>query len=540
MMQSTNLEVFCGSVLVRKISGSATEVDFAKRLKEFMASDGTFYSTLGSKESSIKNTRLALKVLVAFIGELNPSILDSFADSLLQLLPQGDDETAVDPILLSSLSRISSKKPRLMGPRLVAVTESLLHLRHSDKFETAAGVIESLNFITTYKASPVFVTFRSPTIGQEDLSKTIVVDVFDVLGRPAPIESMEIRSMKKAGRDTALYQGGLEGGLLDLSTIDGISPGLFSVDLSVTVTGHLKPVTKTLAFVVHGALEVVNVALGVTTAKQVSVADLAVLSGQGSLDDMSASAAKGDYIHIALGLSSPVKQGERFHKPHQVFVKFTNQDSGVSTLFVAAADGKLGDGSGSKYRTSVSLSKETERFAHASGVYTVSLLVSDVAYGTPSEWVLGPLYLKFPTLTVKDYPLYTKPLMYTSDNTLKALPEITHVMRPESKRASAFMSTIFTILSIAPLVVFVAFILHLGPNLNLLKSVSSVLFVVCLLVTLFLYAAYWLAMEGASFYDTIKYLCFLVPVTIIIGSSAVSSVSETRIANKDKDKVKSA
>lgn len=527
---------FAGSALFCKASGIAVNEDVAAKLKAFMASDGTFQSSIGSKETSTQNSRLALEVLAIYAADLSPNALDTFANSVLPLLPQGDDETIVNPTLLSPLSKISSKKPRLVGPRLVAVTESLLQLRHSDSLETVSDVLESLNFVMTYKASPIFITLRSPTIRSDDFSKILVVDVVDLFGNAAAVESVEVRAIKRSGRDTVLFQGVLEGNSLDLSAIDGIVSGLFAAELSVTVTGQPKAITKTVAFVIQGKLEVVDVSIGASTSKQSSISELTPVTTQNSVEDLSASAARADYVHLAFGLIAPAKSGERFQKPHQVFVKFTHEVSGVSAIFVGAADGKLAEGAGSKYRTTVSLSKESETFAHTSGMYMVSLLVSDVAYGTPIEWVVGSIEILFPAKIIKDSPLYAKPLMYTSDNTLKALPEIQHVMRPDSKRASAFMATIFTILAIAPLVLFIGFVLHLGPNLKRLQSLSSILFVVCLLVTLLLYGGYWLALEGVSFYDTIKYLCFLVPITIVIGSTAVNSVAETRMGESKKVK----
>jgi Oligosaccharyltransferase subunit Ribophorin II len=515
--------------------GTVIEEDVAKKLKGFMASDGTFRSSVGSKGSSIKNTFLALQVLASQLNDIKPAVLDTFVDAVLPLLPRGNDATPVDPTLLSLLSKISSKKPKLIGPRLDAVTESLLQLRYSDNLETLAGLLESLNVVTTYKASPVCVTFRTSSMGSEDLSKSLILDVVDVFGNPVTPDSIVVQSIKRSGRDTVLFQGPVEGNSLDLTSVEGIVPGLFAAEIAVKLPGQTTSITKTLAFAIHGQLEVVNVSAGVNALKQVSVSDLSPVASQNSLQEMSASAAKGEIVHLSFGLSSPTKAGERFQKPHQVFVKFTNEATGLSSAFVGQADGKLGDASGSKYRATVSLSKELETFKHVSGTYKISLLVSDVAYGLPTEWVVGSIDLTFPAKVIKDSPLYTKPLMFTSDNTLEALPEIQHVMRPESKRASIFMSTIFTALTTAPLVLFIGFILFLSPNLKRLQSVTSLIFVICLLVTLFLYAGYWLALEGVSFYDTIKYLCFLAPLTIIVGSSAVSSVAETRTRDSAKN-----
>lgn len=501
------------------------------RLKTFMVSDGTFRSTIGSKESSLANARIALSVMALYAEAESQSALDEIAEAALTLLPVGDDEKIVDPTILSLLSKISSKKPRLIGPRLDAVAESLLQLRYSDDLETIAGVLESLNVVMTYKAFPVYVKFRTSIIESDSISKKLSVDVVDVFGNVVAVDAIEVKAMKRAGRDGVIYQGPLDGNLLDLSSQDGIVPGLYSVNLAITLPGQTKTtVLSTLNLVVHGKLEVINVAVGVIANKQMSISDLAPVTTQNSIQDLSASALSGDFVHLSFGIHSPMKSGKRFQKPHQVFVKFTHVESGSSSFFVGVADGQLGEVPGSKYRTVVSLSKETETFMHLSGVYTISLLISDVTYDTPVEWIVGSLDLQFPAKVVKDFALYVKPLMYTSDNTLKALPEIQHVMRPDSKRASTFMATIFTLLTAAPLVIFIGFILSLGPNLKRLQSIASVSFVICLLATLLLYAGYWMALKGVNFYETIKYLCFLAPLTIIIGTSAVSSVTQTRLS----------
>jgi hypothetical protein len=518
--------------LAAKVVGIESNGDIVMRLKTFMVSDGTFRSTIASKESSLVNAKIALRVMALNAGAGSQSALDDIAEAALALLPVGDDEKIIDPTILSLLSKISSKKPRLIGPRLDVVAESLLQLRYSDDLEVIAGVLESLNVVMTYKALPVYTKFRSSIIESDSVSKTLTVDVMDVFGNVVAVDAIEVKAMKRAGRDGIIYQGPLDGNLLDLSSQDGIVPGLYSVNLAITLPGQTNAVLSTLNLVVHGKLDVINVAVGVTANKQMSISDLAPVTTQNSLHDLSASAISGDFVHLSFGIHSPMKSGKRFQKPHQVFVKFTHVDSGASSFFVGIADGQLGEVPGSKYRAVVSLSKEIETFVHQSGIYTISLLISDVSYDTPVEWVVGSLDLQFPAKVVKDFALYVKPLMYTSDNTLKALPEISHVMRPDSKRASTFMATIFTVLTAAPLVIFIGFILSLGPNLKRLQSIASISFVICLLATLLLYAGYWMALKGVNFYETIKYLCFLAPLTIVIGTSAVSSVTQARLSEK--------
>ena len=289
-----------------------------------------------------------------------------------------------------------------------------------------------------------------------------------------------------------------------------------------------------LNFVIQGKLEVSGVHIGVSTSKESSVSELTDVTVQNGIDGITGSATHNDFIHVAFTLSTPSKSGKRFQKPHQVFVKFTHLENGTSSYFVGAPDGQLDGAVGSKFRSTASLTKETETFMRESGAYTVSILAADAAYSEPIEWIIGTAELTFPATVQKSYPLYTKPLLFESDNSLTALPEIVHLMRPASKRASSFMASVFTILSIAPLILFIGFLLSLKPNLKRLVSFSSLCFVGCLATAAILYLGYWFSLDGFSFYDTIKYLCFLLPITVVVGSYAIPSVTHARLEEAKK------
>jgi Na+/H+-dicarboxylate symporter len=147
--------------------------------------------------------------------------------------------------------------------------------------------------------------------------------------------------------------------------------------------------------------------------------------------------------------------------------------------------------------------------------------------------------LRFPAKQAEHLPLYAKSLLHASDVTLKPLPEIAHVMRPPAKRASNFMATLFTGLTVAPLVVFIVFLLHMRPDLQRLGSLANLAALGCLALMLVLYVSYWLSLKGVSFYETIKYLSILTPVTVVVGSYSLASVKAMRIKQAEaavKDK----
>lgn len=60
-------------------------------------------------------------------------------------------------------------------------------------------------------------------------------------------------------------------------------------------------------------------------------------------------------------------------------------------------------------------------------------------------WDLGAVHLSLGAAPpLADSPLYAKPLLHESDITLKALPEIKHVMRAQDTRPPFVVSYAFT------------------------------------------------------------------------------------------------
>jgi hypothetical protein len=112
-------------------------------------------------------------------------------------------------------------------------------------------------------------------------------------------------------------------------------------------------------------------------------------------------------------------------------------------------------------------------------------------------------------------------------------------MRPDAKRASNIMATIFTALTWLPLLAYIIFVLSLSPNLQLLISLPSLSLLACLAAILSLYISYWLALDGASFYETIRYLCFLFPTIMVVGRYALMVLTANRLVKEKKTKVKS-
>jgi len=277
-------------------------------------------------------------------------------------------------------------------------------------------------------------------------------------------------------------------------------------------------------------LTVTDVQIAVTESKTAKGSDFTSVKTENllSTDSISASSSTSDIVHVGFKVTSDYAT----KAPHQAFVKYTHVETGVSSYFVGA-ESKISD-SEYKFKSAVNLIDEIETFLRKSGLYTVSILIGDTS-GKSKEWILGSITLSFAPKETKILPLYTKSLLHTSDNTLEALPEIIHQNRPPSKRASYFTALVFTVISLVPLLALLGFFLTLNCELSLLKAPSTFLFMLCLIGTILLYSSYWLALPGFSFYQTIYYICFLAPVTFVIGGYALKDVKKRRTSEKKEN-----
>jgi hypothetical protein len=352
------------------------------------------------------------------------------------------------------------------------------------------------------------------------------------VGSPVTVTSAEITALHKVGKDSSMFQGELsiagETMRADLSSLS-LPPGRYEATLAITTEGRSKATEHEEYFTVYDTYEVGSVKIGSSGSKKLSVGDLTEVESEfGLLTPLQASAMQNEYLHLHFSVSSKAwSDKSRFVKPHQIFIKFTNALTGKSFVFDCAWDGKLEEGLGGKYYYSLALSEESTTFGYASAEYMVSILVGDFI-ADAAEWSVGNARLEFNAAPKKEVlPLYTKSLLDASDKTLTPLPEISHRMRPPAKRASAVMSALFAVLTLLPLLALVRFVLSLKLNLDRLKG-SNVLFIACVLAALLLYGGYWLALPGMSFYDTIKYIAFLAPVTFFVGRNALGNLASAK------------
>ncbi|ETV85721.1 hypothetical protein, variant [Aphanomyces astaci] len=171
-----------------------------------------------------------------------------------------------------------------------------------------------------------------------------------------------------------------------------------------------------------------------------------------------------------------------------------------------------------------------------SGLHTVSLVVGDIHFHNALAWELGQINVELPPAPpASPTPLYTTPLLHTSDTTLQALPEITHIMRPPPTTPPPAISIVFTALVGVPLVAFVGGSLRASSLPKLPSSVAgivwSVAFLVSLLSVLALFGLYWLQLD---MFTALGYLGVLGPVIVVTGQYALAHVAARTTSPRPK------
>ncbi|KAJ1427021.1 Dolichyl-diphosphooligosaccharide--protein glycosyltransferase subunit Swp1 [Ochromonadaceae sp. CCMP2298] len=520
-----------GGVLALEVLGQLTVEDKAlamNKLTTLMAPEGTFKMKPDDSESSIANLHMALEMLSTITtgNDASDFAADVF-EKAFQLIPSGDGDSVSDALLMVPLSKLTDKKLRLVGTRLVIVTEILLSMKHSDDISVLSKVQEAFKIIASYKASPVFMDLQTNSFEASKSSQHMLkLNVLDVFGKPTAVESAEMVSVKNVGKDSIFFQGDkLTDGVLDMTSA-GLTSGRYIAQFSVLLSGRPKPTTHQSYFVVSDTASVGDVSFAVSELEDISMAEMTPVSQQNSLSDVSINALSGERIMIEYVVTSA-------KKPHQSFVRLSHTETGASAHY--AAKKSTAGGSAMTYSVSISVGEDIEKFKHLSGDYVVAILVGDAAYAVPVEYILGSVELRFPTKQAAHLPLYAKSLLHTSDTTHEKLPEIEHLMRPPAQRASDFMATVFTALTWVPLVVFLLYMLSLQPNLSRLGSVANLAALGCFAAILLLYVGYWLALEGVNFYDTIWYLVALTPMMAVLGGYSLNTVTGMREKEAKQD-----
>lgn len=119
------------------------------------------------------------------------------------------------------------------------------------------------------------------------------------------------------------------------------------------------------------------------------------------------------------------------------------------------------------------------------------------------------------------YPIYSKPLLYQSENSVKPLKEMEHVFKPENKNPFFLFPLSFTVAIIAMIPVLLFLFKKVGFEKKeevVSKKIWKILFFFCITVIIALYIYFWI---GWNMISLLKVLLPLAVCTAIVGNRAL-------------------
>ena len=293
-----------------------------------------------------------------------------------------------------------------------------------------------------------------------------------------------------------------------------LSGSRYEIEMNMNIQGRTKAVSTTAYVNVPSAIvnakdmiEEVKIGL-VQSSSQVSKGDLEVIKKQMSFSKSVSNVEDGQQkLHIQYTSTSTSTD---------FLICLTSMDSNRDIVICSPVSSTE-----KKYKTTIALAENTKLFQYTSGLYLIEIVGTSVHCS--ETFKIGTLQLGFGTPSFKIEPLYTKALLDESDRTTEPLPEIQHAMRPPPQRASLTLSLGFTVIP------FVMFLVFLGFYLKSFSSISkqikfgkmSIGFLTCIFACIGLISSFWLGFS--SFYETVKYICSVIPITVTIGISSVNN-----------------
>lgn len=138
--------------------------------------------------------------------------------------------------------------------------------------------------------------------------------------------------------------------------------------------------------------------------------------------------------HLFLEFKMKTQGSGKDIQPQQVFLRIGNDEH---EMFFPARNTAKG------YIAHI-VADDLDDFYSESGVYSVELIVGDRLIQNPFSWNVAKVQITFSNTNVR-----------RPENPFSIQPEIKHMFRVPEKRASPFLSFVFTIASLAPWVVLV-------------------------------------------------------------------------------------
>ncbi|XP_023949697.2 dolichyl-diphosphooligosaccharide--protein glycosyltransferase subunit 2 [Bicyclus anynana] len=367
----------------------------------------------------------------------------------------------------------------------------------------AALLLDAAVHLADEQPTPICVVFKDKKYITADYD-TIEFSVTDLIGRPVPNlkpEEVVAQSGTRLADDVVvlskqpLSQKPNEQTtfILNLSKIKA-QHGLYKISLSVG--------SKSANFnvAVLGEIQVASVEIGIGDVDGTTSPKLTTVAYPNKL----AEKLQADHLQ-KVSLKFSVR--DKFNKAvlvQQAFVRVAPLAGPEEAIYVAEPDNTK------TYKVDLNVAAVSKHLSHASGEYSLTLLLGDSAAAAPVAWPLADLALHFG----KDAAAVGS-AMQSARGHRGALDEVAHTFRSAEARPARAVSDVFACACAAPLLLLLLLWARLGLNLSLFPcSLSALLFHAALGGSLSLYGVLWLQL---SMFDTLRYLLPLAALTFLSG-----------------------
>jgi len=406
------------------------------------------------------------------------------------------------------LSQTVDKKPSISADKIDKFAAYLMSRKHVQSIKIAASVLSAAKTLSTNDHHvPTAVTLDSAVAVSED-APFVKVRVSNLMGENVDIKSVIADTALNLGEDAIILskkpfvKSDLDESVFELNLMDAKPARGFyklklnvdseNAEIDVKVTSTVSTESVEVSIVDKDSSSAVRTVLLHHPIKAVNVLQV------------------DNHQKIIMQFQIKDQATKELLTVHQVFIRFSSL-SGQEIIFVAEPDASQ------TYKFDLDIGANAKDFAYISGQYTMALIIGDAVIENPSIWELVDIEFKF-----QDAPLSKNNNEYTH----LPLPEIKHLFREPEIRPSLTVSNIFTVLTIAPILLLLILWIVLGVNLkNFSFSISCIGFHLGLGGIFGVYVLYWTQL---NMFTTMKYVSILAIPTFLFGNRLLSSIAAKR------------
>lgn len=478
-------------------------------------------------DSSIVNQAYSLHIATHLTAEHQKTFLDTIEDILDQAdevdkkFLQYEGGLATTSLVLEGIFALAeAQKPAVLTAKLDQVrlgkfVNYLTSKRYPTSVKSAYHLLKASLKLTSGLKVPLILNRLSP-VSVSLANPNLLISITNIMGEPIKQELQVVAESSKLLEAKAPFKPkSSDGTTFEISLLNAAVPkaaDFYDVTISATAKASTNTflVSQTVNVKITCQVDLVDVQVGLVDRDQ-SNPKLQKFDANLKLDGDQQS-------KFYLTFSIKEKASKATAKPieaHQTFVRFTHQNSQKEIVFLAQS--KNG-----QYSAQVDLTTNSKNFRHQSGLYSVELIVSDPLIENPTLIKLAQVKLRFG----EDQQQQTSDATLEKSKLYSKQREISHIFREAEQLPSSVVSSLFSILCLAPIALLVVLWLAIGFNFNKFQlSLSSCVFHVTLLAIFGLLYCYWIKL---NMFDTLKYLSVLALVAYVSGNGLLRSLAATK------------